>query len=359
MLNKMRILIFVHIAGAIALLSGCASSPPSAVMPPATSPAATVSAAPSASSSGEARSRGVGTPTALPAGRGAAPPVGSSDLGVLIMAHGGSPAWNEAVLDAVKPLRAHHEIEVAFGMADATTLQEAVTRLEGRNARRIAVVRLFVSGESFLDQTEKIFGLVPGAPAPPAAAPAAHAGHGSHASHGGHSMAFHRVATRSSFALSLRGLIDADGMGTILADRVAALSKAPAQEDVLILAHGPGDDAENARWLAKLDTRAAAVRAKAPFRRVQVETLREDWPDKRAEAEARIRAYVKRARDEGGRAIVIPFRVQGFGPYAKVLEGLDYIADQKGLIPHPEVGKWIEHEIRALDAGPFRAPVAP
>jgi hypothetical protein len=125
----------------------------------------------------------------------------------------------------------------------------------------------------------------------------------------------------------------------------------------LILAHGPGDDGENARWLAKLDARAAAIRARAPFRRVQVETLREDWPEKRREAEARIRAFVTRASEDGGRAIVIPFRVQGFGPYADVLKGLDYAADQQGLIPHPEVTQWIEHEIDALAAGPFRAPL--
>jgi sirohydrochlorin cobaltochelatase len=144
-----------------------------------------------------------------------------------------------------------------------------------------------------------------------------------------------------------------------VADRVAALSVAAAQENVLILAHGPGDDTENARWLAMLDARAQAIRARAPFRRVQVETLREDWPDKRAVAEARLRAFVKRANDEGGRAIVIPFRVQGFGPYAQVLEGLDYASDHQGLIPHPEVTRWIEHEIRALEAGPFRSPLPP
>jgi hypothetical protein len=184
--------------------------------------------------------------------------------------------------------------------------------------------------------------------------PASSAGHGGHGGHGGHSMALYRVATQSSFALSAHGLLDADGMGAVLADRAVALSKAPAREDVLILGHGPGDDAENARWLAKLDARAAVVRARAPFRRVEVETLREDWPDKRVAAQARIRAFVKRATDEGGRALVIPFRVQGFGPYAQVLEGLDYVADHKGLIPHAEVIRWIEREIEALEAGPFR-----
>jgi hypothetical protein len=170
-------------------------------------------------------------------------------------------------------------------------------------------------------------------------------------------MAFYRLSSQSEYALSTHGLADAEGMGAILADRAAALSRAPAQEDVLIIAHGPGDDAENTRWIAKLDARADAIRARAPFRRVQVETLREDWPDKRVEAENRIRAYVKRASETGGRAIVIPFRVQGFGPYAEVLQGLDYVADKQGLIPHLEISKWLDREVGALEAGAFRAPL--
>lgn len=166
-------------------------------------------------------------------------------------------------------------------------------------------------------------------------------------------MAFFRVASNARFELSHEGLADVSGMGRVLADRAAALSTAPAREDVLVLAHGPGDDGENARWLAKLDERAQAIRALAPFRRVEVETLREDWPDKRAAAEQRIRAFVTRASAEGGKAIVLPFRVQGFGPYAKVLTGLDYISDGKGLIPHPEVGAWIERQIAELATRPF------
>lgn len=325
----------------------------------------------------------------------------ASDFGVLLMAHGGTPEWNAAVVDAVKPLQEKYTLEIAFGMADAASLQDAIRKLEARKVRNIGVVRLFISGESFLQETEQIFGLRPGAPAPAnaggvehpvlasqrlAAGPGGeahgagkahggeaghagpgaggahghgaghgggHAGHGA-GGHGGHSMAFFRVETRASFALSTHGLADASGMGAVLADRAAAISRSPEQEDVLILAHGPGDDAENERWLAKLDERAAAVRARAPFRRVQVETLREDWPDKRASAEERVRAFVRRASAEGGKAIVIPFRVQGFGPYAKVLDGLDYVADQRGLLPHAEVTQWIGQEVSALASGPFR-----
>ncbi|MBX3200639.1 MAG: hypothetical protein KF894_21050 [Labilithrix sp.] len=268
----------------------------------------------------------------------------------------------------MKPLKARYTIEVAFGMADAASLQEGIHRLEAQDVGRIGVVRLFVSGESWFERTEQILGLRPGAPprAEPDAGGAGHAHHGAghahhgagHAHHGGHSMELFRVDSGASFALTTEGLADAPEIGAVLADRAAALSKTPAREDVLILAHGPGDDAENERWLTKLDALAGAVRAQAPFRRVNVQTLREDWPEKRVEAEKRIRSFVERAGRDQGKAIVIPFRVQGFGPYAEVLHGLDYVADQKGLIPHAAVSTWIERQIAALEAGSFRGPAA-
>jgi sirohydrochlorin cobaltochelatase len=299
-------------------------------------------------------------PAAGPAPATAAAPrqtaAAAPKFGVLVMAHGGSAEWNQSVLDAVAPLKKNYDIEVAFGMADADSLQDGVRKLEARAVRNIGVVRMFVSGESFLQRTEQVIGLLSGAPpAPvPPAAHAGHATHANHAAHGGHSMAFYRITSASSFALSVDGLADAEAMGTILAERAAALSTNPAKEDVLILAHGPGDDDENTRWLTKLDVRAAVVRARASFRRVQVETLREDWPDKRKLSEQRIRAFVDRAAKEGGRAIVLPFRVQGFGPYAEVLKGLPYVADGMGLIPHAEVTQWIRQQVTALQAGPFR-----
>jgi sirohydrochlorin cobaltochelatase len=275
-------------------------------------------------------------------------PTQPDDLGVLVMAHGGSKQWNKEVLAAIEPLKQEHNIEVAFGMADAASLQQGVERLESRGARRIGVVRLFISGESFLERTEQILGLTPGAPQR-AATQSEHAEHGE-----GHSMEFWRIDTQSSFAVSKQGLVEAPEMASVLVDRARTLSREPQREDVLILAHGPGDDAENERWLAHLQARAEAVRRAIPFRTVRVETLREDWPEKRKDAEQRIRSYVEHAA-QTGRAIVIPFRVQGFGPYAEVLKGLDYASDGRGLVPDAGVTQWIEHQIAALADAQFRA----
>lgn len=301
---------------------------------------------------------GAGGLTLALAGRAAA----ATDFGVMVMAHGGGAVWNGEVEAMLAPLRAELPLEVAFGMAEAASLQAAVQRLEARGVRRIGVVRLFISGESWLERTEQILGVRPGAA--PKAAHGEHDPHGPHGSHdpaapgGGHDMGLWRIETRSAFAIGREGLAEAPEMGEVLVERVRGLSRDPASESVLILAHGPEDDGENERWLARIDARAESVRRAAPFRAVQVTTLREDWPEKRVASEARIRDFVAAAGRDGGRALVIPYRVSGFGPYKGVLEGLSYVSDGKGLIPSTGVEHWVRRQIAALRAGPFLPQVA-
>ena len=86
-----------------------------------------------------------------------------------------------------------------------------------------------------------------------------------------------------------------------------------------------------------------------------METLREDWPDQRDAAERRIRSFVDEASSDGGRAIVVPYRVQGFGPYTKVLEGLRYASDGQGLVPSPQVRVWVRRQAEALRSNGFSA----
>lgn len=274
------------------------------------------------------------------------------DFGVLLMAHGGIDSWEREVADTLAPLQREFPMEIAWGMADAASLQRSVDALEARGVDRIGVVRLFVSGESWYERTGQILGIMPGAPERSEVPADAHAGHH------GMSMEFWQLDTDAAFAMSRQGLSEAPEMGEVLVKRVQALSHEPAREDLLVLAHGPADDAENRRWLADIDERADAVRAAVPLRRVKVMTLREDWPEEREAAVQAIRAFVERAADENGVAIVIPYRVQGFGPYEEVLEGLDYLSDGRGLVPHPHVTEWVRRQALELRDGSFEAPAA-
>jgi hypothetical protein len=173
-------------------------------------------------------------------------------------------------------------------------------------------------------------------------------GHG-HGGHGGHGDAASTtppalpapVSVDARFFISKDGLAASPLVDGVLADRVRDLSREPANEAVLLLAHGPGDDEENARWLSLMEARASGVRALGAFRAVRCETLREDWPAAREAAQARVRAFVEEQGRAGARVLVVPFRVSGFGPYASVLEGLTYERDDRGLLPHANITTWL------------------
>lgn len=269
-------------------------------------------------------------------------------FGVVVMAHGGPASWDEGVSNMLAPLMSRYELELAFGMADAYSIQEAVSKLEARGVTDIGVVRLFISGESWLDRTQQILGMIPGAPARPAHD--AHS-HDSHAGggHSGHRMEFWKLDSRARFSVSLEGLSEAPEMDQVILQRARELSTDPANEDILILAHGPGDDDENERWVQNINERASLLRREGGFHSIEVATLREDWPEKREVAQAAVREFVSSNSAAGRRVLIIPYRVYGFGPYAQALEGLDYVADEKGLVPHPAVADWIERQIGLLE----------
>lgn len=278
--------------------------------------------------------------------------------GVLVMAHGGDPEWNREVEATVAPLQRTCPTEIAFGMATPSAMEAAVQRLESRGVRRIKVVRMFISGESFAEPTEYILGLRPDLPADAHAGhnmtADAHAGHDAHSggSSGHHMEPPRRIQASAQFAMSREGVADSPLIDQILADRVRALSKDPSTESVLILGHGPGDDGENERWLATMTLRAKGIGRLGSFRRIRCETLREDWPEKRVEAEKRIRRFIEDGNRDGGRVIVIPFRVAGFGPYKDVLNGLTYVADGRGFCPHPNMTRWLQETAEATPTGP-------
>ncbi len=262
-------------------------------------------------------------------------------VGLLVMAHGGKPEWNAAVEAAVAPLRETCPIQIAFGMASPITLQAAFDRLEEEGVRRVGVVRLFVSSESFRHQTEYLLGLRPDPPSPFLL----HLEHGGvHELHLGGSGVPPPIRRGVRLVMAEAGLSDSSLMGEILADRVRTQSQTPTRESVLVLAHGEGDEGINRQWMKRLHLLSDRIRQVGDFRRVQVDTLREDWKDKRIRAERRIRAFVDDNSRSGGRVIVIPFRVFGFGPYAEVLSGLDYVADGRGLLPHRLVTEWIREQ---------------
>ena len=261
-------------------------------------------------------------------------------FGVLVMAHGGTDDWNSGVEDSLEHLRSLYPVEIAFGMADAGSIERGVRKLEVQGVEHVGVVRLFISGESWLQRTAQILGIESGAPMKPTEHSAM--------DHSSMSMGFWKIDSEIQFHLSREGLSEAEEMDEVLLTRVRGLSSTPASEVVVIIAHGPADDDENTRWISEISDRTELVKRELNVSDVQVFTLREDWEEKREGAEELIRGYLKEATAQSLTPIVVPFRVHGFGPYAKVLAGLDYNADQKGLIPHSNVAIWVQNQAASL-----------
>lgn len=254
-----------------------------------------------------------------------------SKAGLLLMAHGGSPDWNEAVRKAVLPLTTLFPVSVAFGMANPETLQASVIELEQSGVSSISVVRLFISSKSFLLETQYAFGLRrPDTPV-------------------GQFMNTPQVLKIGvPVSLSGEGLMDVVSIGGILAERSARLSTNPSRESVLIVGHGPGNDTENDAWLKKMDQIADSVRELLPFHGVEVATLREDWTGKREIMEEKLRQMVLDETAAGRTVLIIPFRLFGFGPYDEVFNGLHYRADSTGFLPDPRITNWIMQQYRML-----------
>ena len=291
---------------------------------------------------------------ALAAGVAAIPVASTTppaSTGVLLMAHGGAPSWNERVLAVAKRPTGSQPTEVAFGMASRASLQAALDRLVARGVKDVVAVPLFVSSHSsVITSTEYLLGLRPTAPAdlaifakmkhegparpPTTRMPPRRSGLPGQIS----------VPIRMTPAFNRHPLV-----GQIVADRARALSTAPASEAVILVAHGPVPDDDNRRWLADMAVLADAIKAAAPFAAVEYMTVRDDaGPAMREAATNELRGIVE-AQVAAGRQVLIVPHVMSFGGIEqgirKRLDGLQYVMADQGLIPDPRVAAWVQASV--------------
>ena len=106
-------------------------------------------------------------------------------------------------------------------------------------------------------------------------------------------------------------------------------------------------DNEDRLWIDQMARQAQFIQTYAPkkFKAVIGATVREDWPEKREKAVAEVRQFIEEANRNRDRVLVISNRIAGAGPYRRYLAGLNYVLNGKGLLPHPNLTKWIEKEI--------------
>lgn len=272
----------------------------------------------------------------------------AEDVGVVFLSHGADFNWNETMREAVQPLMKYYKIEFVFSMADQSTIQRAIRKLEQRGARAAVIVRAFALEESFRNDIERMVGLDVEGEAQDVADHPVHAGHGhGHGHHGAAASPPARIRTALPIQ-TVGGLGSSPLFAAALLDRARALSGNPARETVILVAHGSGSDHQNEQWRKTLETIADHMRKAggSDFQAIKVATWREDWLDKRAPSIEEIRAMIEDAKKQGGRAIVIPARITGQGFEKKFLAGLDYDLGS-GFAPHPLFVRWVEEQIKA------------
>lgn len=309
-----------------------------------------------------------------------------SSTGILLLAHGGKPEWNTRVQELARAVDADQPTEVAFGMATRANIQAAIDRLVARKVARIVAVPLFVSSHSsVITSTEYLLGLrteMPedlhvfarmshgphghGAPASSTSTPAtatAHAAHAPAGSRAGHEPAragervdgtqpvVSPVPIRMTPALNSHPYVSA-----IAADRARVISETPTNEVVVLVAHGPVRDDDNARWLRELEFVAARVKAAAPYAAVEYLTVRDDAPKPiRDAAAAELRGVVERHAGLGRRVLIVPMLLS-FGGIEQGLrtrlDGLSYAMPDQGLMPDERILAWVREMASDVPVAP-------
>jgi sirohydrochlorin ferrochelatase len=267
-------------------------------------------------------------------------PASATEIGVIIMPHGATQPYNDAVEQVIAPLRSRYRIEMAYGMGDTGVMQQAISRLEAQGVRRIVFVRMYALEHHVKDRVDYILGLVPPLPV---------------RDHDHEVPA--QVRSAALFA-TFGGYEHYSGMAEVLHERIMEISQDPSRETVILLAHGDKSDEGNATWLSVMQANIERLKRDphcAKLRAIRAATVGEDWPELRERAVAEVRAMIQEAA-KTGRVLVIADRLYGSGPYKKLLNGLDYVMNEKGL-SHPVLTRWLEEGIGRM-TGVLARPLA-
>lgn len=278
------------------------------------------------------------------------------ERGILILAHGGNPAWNAEVKKVAAELRKTQPVEVAFGMASKRSIQNAVDALAAQKIKEILAVPLFISSHSsVITSTEFLLGARKDAPtALSIFAKMDHGSHGaadSHESHSATNASFDPMTpVKSSVPIRMLSALNSHPrVADILLSRAKSISKQPKNEVVILVAHGPVSEETNRLWLNDMKKLADAIDSKSDFKRIEYLTVRDDAPDPiRSQATAELRKAVIKAQDEKHSVLIVPLLLSYGGiekGIKKRLEGLDYNISSQALLPDDRIILWIRETI--------------
>lgn len=254
--------------------------------------------------------------------------------GVLVLAHGFGQVGDGKVGLRLQPIARQYPTAMAMGMSMMTSdhIQLAMNNLAARGVEDIIVVPVVSTRyNTMLRQWDYIFGLREEAEyaSVPRAAPPAN---------------LHIVPP----------LEDDPLVGDALLDYAAEISTNPAQEDVIIVAHGPLFEDDNRAQLAMLERIAAYMNERSEYASITVATLQDDAVKEVRDANvADLRERVRRSTADGRDVLIITnllgTRTVQSG-LRRDLRGLDYKFNSKGLVEHDNFVRWVEKSVAGVTA---------
>jgi hypothetical protein len=128
-----------------------------------------------------------------------------------------------------------------------------------------------------------------------------------------------------------------------------------------MIAHGPGDPADNEKELAVFATYAAAVKSATGVAEVNAGTLQDDAPPEiRQRNVGRIRGWIELATAAGRRVIMFPVvSVSRSGVSQRTgrdLESLNCTSTVKGVAEYPLFEQWVRESVLGATAGQVPPP---
>jgi sirohydrochlorin ferrochelatase len=296
----------------------------------------------------------------------------SSTTGILLMAHGGGKDWNSKVNAVAAEVDKQMPTDVALGMADRATLQAGIDKLVARGVTQIVAVPLFISSHSsVIESTKYLLGLradapkdladfamdgMPGMSSAPKAPDSVHANDkNSHPTTEASASAAKPELPKpikSPIPLRIAPALDRHPLvAQILADRAAAIAKDPSHDVLILVAHGPNGDQENAQWLADMDSLVKQMSVRASYARVEYVTLRDDAEAPvRDQATADLRKAAQSANDAGYHVLIVPLLLSYGGienGLRQRLDGFEHTMSPQGLLPDPRIAQWVLESAQA------------
>lgn len=268
--------------------------------------------------------------------------------GILLLAHGGKPQWNDEVNKLAAAVNKVTPAEAAFGMATKRNIQNAVNSLASRGVTEIVAVPLFVSSHSsVITATAFLLGLRKDAPPELALYAKLDHGHSGHHTSQAEDPTFDPTTpVKSLVPIRLTAALDSHAIvAEILLSRALSISREPRREVVVVVAHGPVPDEDNAKWLADMAALVQRVKKASSFGRIEYLTVRDDAPEPiRSQATAELRSVVERASTQGHQVLIVPLLLSYGGieeGIKKRLEGLSFTMCRQALLPDERLARWV------------------